>query len=117
MMHAVATPLVLPDMPRDQTEPVFDEPWQATVFALAVSMAEGGCFTWVEWAAILSEEIAAARRRGDPDLGHTYYHHWLSALERLCIQQGLVAPVDMQQRKYDWHSAYLTWASPTAPNR
>jgi nitrile hydratase accessory protein len=107
MTHAAANTLALAAMPRDQTGPVFAEPWQATAFALAVNLAEAGCFTWAEWAAILGEEIAAAQQRGDPDLGHTYYHHWLNALEQLCVQKGLVAALDMNQRKHEWRHAYL----------
>ena len=64
-------------------EPVFAEPWEAHAFALAVKLSEAGLFTWSEWSAALAEELAAASRRGDPDDGSRYYHHWLAALERL----------------------------------
>jgi hypothetical protein len=43
-----ATPVAintLPALPRDQEGPVFNEPWQAQAFALAVRLAEAGCFT------------------------------------------------------------------------
>ena len=42
-----------------------------------------GCFTWSEWSAALADELAEASRRGEPDDGSRYYHHWLAALERL----------------------------------
>src|SRR5262249_36485685 len=74
---------------------------------LAVRLAEAGRFTWSEWAAFLSEEIRAAQLRGDPDLGTTYYDHWLAALERLCIAKGLVSGADMDHRKEEWRAAYL----------
>jgi nitrile hydratase accessory protein len=76
----------LPALPRDKEGPVFDEPWEAQAFALAVCLSELGCFTWPEWVAILSQEIKAAQERGDPDLGNTYYQHWLNALERICAE-------------------------------
>jgi nitrile hydratase accessory protein len=97
----------LPALPRDQEGPVFNEPWEAQAFALAVRLSEVGCFTWSEWAAILSEEIEAAQGRGDPDLGQTYYHHWLNALERICVDKGLVDPEDTRQRLEAWRRAYL----------
>jgi nitrile hydratase accessory protein len=95
-------------LPRADEGPVFDEPWQAQAFALAVRLAEAGCFTWTEWTAALSEEIKAARERGDADLGDTYYQHWLNALERLCTRKGLVAVSEMQMRKEEWHRAYVS---------
>lgn len=97
----------LPTLPRDEGGPVFHEPWEAHAFALAVRLSEAGCFSWSEWAAALSQEIRAAQERGDPDLGNSYYHHWLNALERLCAEKGLVTGVDMHQRKEQWRRAYL----------
>lgn len=97
----------LPALPREKGGPVFNEPWEAHAFALAVRLSEAGCFSWSEWAAALSKEIRAAQSRGDPDLGPSYYPHWLNALERLCVEKGLVTGVDMQQRKEQWRRAYL----------
>ena len=67
-------------------EPPFREPWEAQAFAMTVKLHEAGHFTWPEWAAVLSEEIAEAQKLGDPDLGTTYYHHWLRALERMVVE-------------------------------
>jgi nitrile hydratase accessory protein len=97
----------LPALPRDQDGPVFREPWEAHAFALAVRLSEAGCFTWQEWTACLSAEIRAAQARGEPDLGHNYYHHWLAALERLCATRGLASVADMLRRKEEWREAYL----------
>jgi nitrile hydratase accessory protein len=96
----------LPALPRDQDGPIFNEPWEAQAFALAVRLSEAGCFTWAEWAAILSQEIKAAQARGDPDLGQTYYQHWLNALERICVAKGLVGREDMRRRAEEWRRAY-----------
>lgn len=96
----------LPALPRDQEGPVFNEQWEAQAFALAVRLSEAGRFTWSEWAAALSQEIKTAQARGDPDLGQTYYRHWLNALERLCVEKGLVGREDMRQRTEAWRHAY-----------
>ena len=96
----------LPALPRDQDGPVFKEPWEAMAFALAVRLSEAGCFTWSEWATSLSQEIKAAQARGDPDLGQTYYQHWLNALERHCVANGLVGGEEMRQRVEAWRRAY-----------
>jgi nitrile hydratase accessory protein len=80
----------LPGLPRDGQEAIFAEPWQAQTFAIAVSLNQAGHFTWSEWAKTLAEEIAAAQRAGDPDHGDSYYLHWLSCLERLVSEKGLL---------------------------
>lgn len=97
----------LPKLPHDEEGPVFREPWEAQAFALALRLSETGHFTWAEWVEIFSQEITAAQKRGDPDLGDTYYHHWLNALERICTQKGLVGMGDMRRRREEWRRAYL----------
>lgn len=73
----------LPALPRDDEGPVFAEPWQAQAFAMTLRLHEQGAFTWPEWTQALSGEIREAREAGAPDLGDTYYEHWLAALEKL----------------------------------
>ena len=87
-------------------EPVFAEPWEAHAFALAVKLSEAGLFAWTEWSAALAEELAAAGRRGEPDDGSCYYHHWLAALERLVAAKDLVPPSSLRARKEEWAEAY-----------
>jgi nitrile hydratase accessory protein len=96
-----------PALPRDADGPLFKEPWEAHAFALAVRLSEAGWFSWNEWAAALNREIHTAQAQGDPDLGNTYYHHWLRALEQLCAQKGLVAGAEAQRRQEEWRQAYL----------
>jgi nitrile hydratase accessory protein len=85
--------------------PVFDEPWQAEAFALAVHLHEAGAFTWSEWAEALSREIKAAAAAGD---GGRYYEHWLAALERLATERGMAYPAMLAARKSAWAEAYRT---------
>ncbi|HEX3914981.1 MAG TPA: nitrile hydratase accessory protein [Steroidobacteraceae bacterium] len=73
----------LPGIPKDADGPVFKEPWEARAFAMALALHERGLFTWAQWAQALSRQIETAQARGDADLGDTYYHHWLLALESL----------------------------------
>ena len=97
----------LGSIPRDDAGPIFAEPWQAQAFALAVRLSEEGHFTWDEWATTLSEEITKAQASGDPDLGDTYYEHWVAALERLCAEKGLVPGDSLDLRTEEWRQAYL----------
>jgi nitrile hydratase accessory protein len=106
MTQTAVTIDALPALPRDQEGPVFREPWEAHAFALAVHLSEAGYFRWAEWVAVVSQEIQAAQEQGDPDLGETYYQHWLKALERMCAAKGLVSRDAMQQRQEAWRRAY-----------
>lgn len=106
-MSATAAMEELPALPREAGEPVFREPWEAEAFALALQLHEAGLFSWREWAETLSEEIRTAQAAGDPDLGDTYYRHWLRALERLCRDKGLVSAEQQQERAAAWRRAYL----------
>ncbi len=106
-MSAETVHPVLPDQPRDGDGPVFAEPWQAQAFALTLKLHEAGHFTWNEWAETLGSEIAAAKARGDPDLGDTYFDHWLAALERLASQKGLTRSNELGARKAAWRRAFL----------
>lgn len=95
----------LPGQPLAGDEPVFREPWEARVFALAVSLNQQGLFTWTEWAAALGAQIEQARGSGDPDLGDTYYHHWMEALEALVAEKGLSSALELADHHGAWKRA------------
>ena len=95
----------VPSLPRDESGPVFQEPWQAQAFAMTLALHRRGLFTWPEWAAALAVAIKRAQAAGDPDIGNTYYHHWLAALEALLAEKG-VADAGSRRRYHDaWDRA------------
>lgn len=70
----------LPGQPESGGEPVFDAPWQARAFAMAVHLNEQGVFSWTEWSdqlagLIKNHEMHAAIHNSDD-----YYRIWLKAL-------------------------------------
>jgi nitrile hydratase accessory protein len=79
------------------SEPVFNAPWEAEAFAMAVKLHEQGAFTWTEWAEFLSREIHA---REAP-----YYEHWLSALENIVEAKGLMSHAERVVRIDAWDRA------------
>jgi nitrile hydratase accessory protein len=96
-------------LPRDdEGSPVFEEPWEAQAFAMAVKLYDAGVFTWPEWSERLAEEIQRAQTAGDPDLGDTYYAHWLAALERIVAEKGFVDAAELARRKDEWVQAART---------
>ena len=95
----------LPGIPRDADGPVFEAPWQAHAFAMALTLHEEGVFTWSEWAAALAEEIRSAQQAGDPDQGDTYYLHWLKALETLVTAKGVTSNGELTRYERAWGNA------------
>ena len=95
----------LPGQPRDADGPVFREPWEAQAFAMAVALHQRGLFTWPEWARALADEIASAQRAGDPDLGDTYYRHWLATLEHLVAAKGVATTETLHRYRDAWDHA------------
>lgn len=96
----------LVNLPRDLGGPVFEEPWQASAFALAVSLSRQGYFSWKEWAAALTDELKASAARGEPDDGSRYYHCWLTCLERLVLAKRLSDAAALLAKKDAWTDAY-----------
>jgi len=77
--------------PRSNGELVFEEPWQARVFGLAIALVQAQGLDWEEFRRRLIEEIAAGQ-----DAGGGYYEHWLAALERLVIERGLLREAELE---------------------
>lgn len=95
----------LPELPFDESGPVFRAPWEAQAFAMTLALYERGIFTWNEWARTLSEAIRDAQAAGDPDHGDTYYAHWLVALERISAAKGCVSDSALAHRREEWDEA------------
>jgi len=56
----------------------------------------------------LSDEITRAQTQGDPDLGNTYYSHWLAALERIVVEQDITSKQQLTDLYSEWNQAALS---------
>jgi nitrile hydratase accessory protein len=83
----------------------FREPWEAHAFAIVLMLHQRGLFSWREWADALAAQSEAARAGGDPDLGDTYYRHWLAALERLVAAKGAGSAAELERYRAAWDHA------------
>ena len=95
----------VPGIPRGPDGPVFNEPWEAQVFAMTLALHKRGLFTWPEWAETLGAEIKRAQASGDPDAGDTYYRHWLAALERIVAAKGVTDDATLADHRDAWGRA------------
>ena len=102
MIRSATTPQPLPG---DEGRPTFAEPWEAQVFALVVALQEHEVLTRTEWAHMLGAKIVAAQARGDPDLGNTYYQHWLAALEEVAASRCGSSPEELGRYERAWARA------------
>ena len=96
---------LLKGLPVKDNSPVFREPWEAQAFSMTLALYERGLFTWNEWAQALSAQILAAQAQGDPDLGNTYYRHWLAAIEALVNVKGISSPEELGRYQQAWNHA------------
>jgi nitrile hydratase accessory protein len=107
------------------SSPVFDQPWQAQIFALVVRLHEQGLFSWPEWSATLGQVLAEAQiapqapdRRGGTEMQdprETSWHclgapdaswdHWPTALERLLVARAIAAPGALVALRQAWRLA------------
>ena len=74
----------LPMPPAAENDAVFAQPWQAQA---------------------LSQAIAHAQARGDTDDGHTYYVHWVDALQAMVQRKGLGQTSEWQALEQAWTRA------------
>ena len=95
----------LPGLPCDSGGPVFNAPWEAQAFAMALALHERGEFSWKEWAQTLADVIAEVKQRGEADTGEHYYRHWQTALERITARKGLVSDALLLRRRQQWDEA------------
>lgn len=83
-------------LPRKNGELVFDEPWEARAFGLAVALNEEGIYPWEKFSSGLAKTIGAFELNQKPhgdtdgDGSSTYYMRWLASLERLVLENGLI---------------------------
>ena len=91
----------IPGIQLDENQPVFNEPWEAQVFALTVSMHDKGLFEWKDWAEVFGAALA------EDDDQHSYYEVWLQALEIFLSKQSFLDGKEIADRSCEWEAALL----------
>jgi len=84
------TPQQFEKQPAHNGDLVFDAPWQAKTFAMAVKLNESGIFSWTEWADCLSKNIAEFEKHSQINTSDDYYKLWQSALEKLVAEKTAI---------------------------
>ena len=88
-------------LPRENGELVFQAPWEARAFGLAVALNEKDLYEWREFSAELASKIAAAEQNSEPS---SYYARWLASLEELIIDRGLISREQLDTKTAEYAS-------------
>ena len=82
-------------LPRENGELIFQAPWEARAFGLAVALNQQDLYEWREFSAELAAIIATADQNNDPS---SYYTRWVASLEELIIAKGLLSREQLDAR-------------------
>ena len=110
---------------------VFEVPWHAEVFALAVHLSEKGHFGWTEWTSRLGKNLRYTKQNErtkfkenqiisncndsilDNSVKHglngsgDYYQVWLQTLIELMLDKGICDTESLNSLKEQWAEAYV----------
>ena len=89
-------------------DPVFSEPWQAQVLALADTLVRNGLFSAGEWSENLGQNLREAEAGGAADDQENYYGCVLKTLEKLVAENSEIDLSAMLGKRADWEQAYLS---------
>ena len=88
-------------LPRENGELVFQAPWEARAFGLAVALNEKDLYKWREFSSQLASEIATAEQNNNPS---SYYARWVASLGELLIDRGLISREQLDARIAEYAS-------------
>lgn len=72
------------------SEPAFDAPWHARVFALAVAENEADRLSWPDWTARLATTLRNSGLSHSLNGGDDYFLAWLDTLESILVEEGRI---------------------------
>jgi nitrile hydratase accessory protein len=92
-------------LPRNCESLHFEEPWQGRAFGMALALANAKAYQWEEFRLSLISTIGnwdQAHEANDPTWN--YYEQWLSAFEKLVLEQGLISPQELDRRTEEFRT-------------
>ena len=101
----------IPYLPQDSDGPVFCAPWAARAFAMTLRLHQAGHFSWPDWVAIFSAELASNEHGRHAIAGDAedYFECWVNALETILAKNQIVDSRGLvDSREY----AVATWPEP-----
>lgn len=78
-------------------ERMFDQPWELRAFAIAVATYHSGTYEWSEFQRSLIQAIKQWEEGGGGE-PWSYYEHWLTALETVLADNGVLSDAAVGER-------------------
>jgi nitrile hydratase accessory protein len=91
-------------LPRKNGELVFEAPWQARAFGIAIALAQQGRYAWDDFRRQLIASNAQAEHEADESAATRYYEQWLASLERVLEDRGICSPEELERRTAEFAS-------------
>ncbi len=91
-------------LPTEGDDPVFDAPWQARAFALAVATTDTSPLDWHAFQAELVAAIEDGVGEDRDDTEEAYYRQWLTAIETLLVERGTVDAGELANRVHEFEA-------------
>jgi nitrile hydratase accessory protein len=87
-------------LPRRNGELVFEAPWEARAFGVAVGLVQQQGLDWDEFRRRLIDEIGTWEREDSPEshASWSYYERWLKSLEHLLLDAGMLTEDEIDAR-------------------
>lgn len=83
-------------VPRSNGELVFDAPWHARAFGMAIGLCRQGEFDWPDFQRALSDRISRVHQSGIDE----YYECWLVALTQVMSSRFEGAEVERREEQF-----------------
>ena len=99
MLSSSPNPSTLSEHSDEDSEPVFQAPWEARAFALVNQLTTEQVYSWSEWTDRFVEEISAAEAESSSN--SSYYERWVQACEELLLSKGILDIDSIEQRIKD----------------
>jgi nitrile hydratase accessory protein len=88
--------------PRQNGKLCFSQTWERQAFGVALALSRSGHFDWEDFRQKLIASIGEWEGSHDlEDPSWSYYDCWLTALENLLVQEGVVTAEDLAVRLQD----------------
>jgi nitrile hydratase accessory protein len=85
--------------PRLDGKLCFSQTWERQAFGVALALSKNGHFDWEDFRQKLISAIGEWEGSHEPeDPSWSYYERWLTALERLLVQEQIVTAEDLAAR-------------------
>lgn len=84
----------------DPSQMGFEFPWEIRAFAMAVAAHRALKFDWAEFQEALIASIRGweSANTETGDVPWSYYEHWVSALEAVMANEGMLASTELDQK-------------------